>query len=79
MSMLGCPNDFHEEKCSFSAFKKNGLWTDGPSDRPSDGSSDGRTDRRTDGRMDGRTDGQKDGWTDPETPSYRDARMHLKS
>ena len=34
---------------------------------------DGRTDRRTDGRTDRRTDGRTD------TPSYRDARTHLKS
>ena len=33
--------------------------------------------RPTDGRTDGRTDGQTDGWTD--TPSYRDARTHLKT
>ena len=35
-----------------------------------------RTGRRTDGPTDGRTDGPMDGWTD--TPSYRDARTHLK-
>ena len=34
-----------------------------------DGPTDGPTDRRTDGRTDGRTD----------TPSYRDARTHLKT
>ena len=39
MSMLDCPDDFHREKGSFSAFKKNGLHRDGP--------TDGRTDRRT--------------------------------
>ena len=33
-----------------------------------DGPTDQRTDQRTDGRTDGRTD----------TPSYRDARTHLK-
>jgi len=33
-----------------------------------DGPTDGRTDGRTEGRTDGRTD----------TPSYRDARTHLK-
>ena len=32
--------------------------------------------RRTDGRTDGQTDGQRDGRTD--TPSYKDARTHLK-
>ncbi len=35
-----------------------------------------QTDRQTDGRTDGPTDGQMDGRTD--TPSYRDARTHLK-
>ena len=34
--------------------------------------TDGRTNRRTDGRTDGRTDRRTD------TPSYRDARTHLK-
>ena len=38
--------------------------------------TDGRTDRRTDRRTDGPTDGRTDGRTD--TPSYRDARTHLK-
>ena len=38
--------------------------------------TDGRKDGRTDGWTDGQTDGQTDGWTD--TPSYRDARSHLK-
>ena len=33
-------------------------------------------DGRTDGPTDGQTDGQTDGRTD--TPSYRDARTHLK-
>ena len=33
MSMLDCPNDFHRENSSFSAFKKNRLPTDRPSDR----------------------------------------------
>ena len=37
ISMLDCPDDFHRENGSFSAFKKNGLHrdrrTDGPTDR----------------------------------------------
>ena len=37
-----------------------------------DGPTDGPTDGRTDGRRDGGTDGRTD------TPSYRDARTHLK-
>ena len=37
---------------------------------------DRRTDRTTDRRTDGRTDGRTDRRTD--TPSYRDARTHLK-
>ena len=37
---------------------------------------DGPTDRPTDGRTNGRTDWPTDGRTD--TPSYRDARTHLK-
>ena len=40
MSMLDCPDDFHRENSSFSAFKKNRLHRDG----------------RTDGRTDGPTD-----------------------
>ena len=38
-----------------------------------DGRTDGPTDRRTDRRTDGPTDGRTD------TPSYRDARTHLKT
>ena len=38
--------------------------------------TDGRTDGRSDGRTDGWTDRRTDGRTD--TPSYRDARTHLK-
>ena len=38
------PEDFHRENGSFSAFKKNGLWTirppNGPTDRRFDGSTD---------------------------------------
>ena len=47
--MLGSPNDFHEENCSFSAFKKNGLRTDHPSDGPTDRPSyrDARTHLKT--------------------------------
>ena len=38
MSMLDCPNDFHIENGSFSAFKKTGYQrTDHPSIHPSDG------------------------------------------
>ena len=40
ISMLDCPDDFHRENGSFSAFKKNGLHRDGPTDR--------QTDRQTD-------------------------------
>ena len=38
------------------------------------------TDRQRDGPTDGLTDGWTDGWTDGrmDTPSYRDARTHLK-
>ena len=40
MLMLDCPDDFHRENRSFSAFKKNWLHRDGP--------TDGQTDRQTD-------------------------------
>ena len=45
MSMLDCPNDFHRENSSFSAFEKNRLHRDGPSDRRTDATSyrDART------------------------------------
>ena len=44
--MLGCPNDFHEENRSFSAFKKKRV-TDRRTDGPSNGPTDRRTIRRT--------------------------------
>ena len=49
-------------------------------DAPSSRLREGVTDRRPDGPTDRRTDGPTDGWTDgrTDTPSYRDARMHLK-
>jgi len=38
ISMLDCPDDFHKENSSFSAFeKKNRLPTDRQTDRPTDG------------------------------------------
>ena len=37
MPMFGCPNDFHEENCSFSSFKKTGY---GPTDHLTDGPTD---------------------------------------
>ena len=43
ISMLDCPNDFHIEIGSFSAFKKNGLHRDGRTDGPTDGPTDRRT------------------------------------
>ena len=33
MSMMDCPKDFYRENGLFSAFKKNGLHRDGPTDR----------------------------------------------
>ena len=41
------------------------------------GRTDGWTDGRMDGRKDGRTDSRMNGRTD--TPSYRDAKTHLKT
>ena len=34
---VGLPDDFHKGNCPFLAFKKNGLPTDGPTDRRTDG------------------------------------------
>ncbi len=52
MSMLGCPNDFHEENCSFSVLKKKRVtdrWTDHPTDGRTDMTSyrDTRTHLKT--------------------------------
>ena len=40
---LGLPDDIHEEKPSFSQFKKKRI-TDPPTDGPTDGRTDGWTD-----------------------------------
>ena len=81
MMFLGLPDDIHEEKPTFFNFENNWLPTDGPTDRRTDRQTDRRTDRQTDQWTDQRTDQWTDGRTDQCTdkPSYRDARMHLKT
>ena len=63
--MLFCSNSAHFLEVQLVCDRRTDGRTDGPTNGPTDRPTDGPTDRRTDGRTD--------------TPSYRDARTHLKS